>query len=98
MRECFEAIVTESDFVRTHNAATFVYPHGGRHVDHVVFLRDDLLVVDERGELRFRGDDPWTGVFRAASVFGNGDDFKILVLQFLVERLPAWQVKAAASP
>jgi hypothetical protein len=57
-----------------------------------------LPVINERGELRLCGGDPRTGIFRAAGVFGNGDDFKILILQFLVERLPAWQVKAAASP
>jgi hypothetical protein len=57
-----------------------------------------LLIVDERGVLRFCGGDPWTGIFRAAGVFGNRDDFKILFLQFLVERLPAWQIKTAASP
>jgi hypothetical protein len=57
-----------------------------------------LFVIDERGELGLCGRDPLTGIFRPAGIFGNGDDFKILVLQFLVERLPAWQVKAAASP
>jgi hypothetical protein len=56
------------------------------------------LVVDQRGELRLRGGYPWSGIFRAAGIFGNRDDLEIFVLQFLVERLPAWQVKAAASP
>jgi hypothetical protein len=61
-------------------------------------LRHDLLVINERRELRLRGRNPSPRVFCATRIFGNGDDFKILILQFLVERLPAWQVKAAASP
>jgi hypothetical protein len=57
-----------------------------------------LLVVNQRREFGLRGSDPGAGVFGAAGVFGNRDDFKILRLQFFVESLPAWQVKAAASP
>jgi hypothetical protein len=57
-----------------------------------------LFVVDQGGELRLCGSDPWTSVFRAARVFGDGNDFKILLFEFLVKRLPAWQVEAAASP
>jgi hypothetical protein len=57
-----------------------------------------LLIVDQSGELRLGGCDPWTCIFGTACVFGNRDDLEILVFQFLVERLPAWQVKAAASP
>src|SRR5262249_1728574 len=42
--------------------------------------------------------DPWSGIFHAAGILGHGNDLEILVSQLLVECLPAWQVKAAASP
>ncbi len=34
----------------------------------------------------------------SASVLRGGDDFEILVLQFLVNFLPSWQIEAAPSP
>jgi hypothetical protein len=42
--------------------------------------------------------DPGSGILNAADVFGNGDDFEILVLVFRVEFLPARQIETAASP
>ena len=47
---------------------------------------------------RFCLGDPFPGIFDATGILGYGEDFEILVFQLLVKRLPAWQVKAAASP
>ena len=64
----------------------------------MIFLRDDLPFVNQRGELRFGCGDPWPGIFRAAGVLRHRDDFEISLLQFFVESLPTWQVETAASP
>jgi hypothetical protein len=64
----------------------------------VILLRDDLLNINQRGKLRFGRADPGSGVFGATGVLRNRDNFKIFVLQFLVEGLPTWQVETAASP
>jgi hypothetical protein len=42
--------------------------------------------------------DPRPRVFDSARVLRDGDDLEILVLQFAIKLLPAWQIKAAASP
>ena len=34
----------------------------------------------------------------AAGVLRDGDDLKVLALQFFVECLPTWQIKSAPSP
>ena len=73
-------------------------PHRRRHIYHAVLLRNGLLLVDQRGVFRLRGDDPGPRVFGAAGVLRHGNDFEVFVLQFFVERLPAWQVETAASP
>jgi hypothetical protein len=41
---------------------------------------------------------PRAGILRAARVFSDSDDFEIPFFEFFIERLPAWQVKVAASP
>lgn len=64
----------------------------------MILLRDDLLNINQRGKLRFGCGDPLSGVFGATGVLGNRNNFKVFVLQFLVERLPAWQVETTASP
>jgi len=57
-----------------------------------------LLLINEGGEFRLRRFDPRAGVFRAARILSDRDDFKIPDPKFFVEELPAWQVEAAASP
>jgi len=57
-----------------------------------------LLFINERGELRLRRGDPRAGIFGATGVLSDRDDFEVLVLEFFVEGLPAWQVETAASP
>ena len=64
----------------------------------MIFLRDDLPFVDQRGELRFGCGDPAPGVFRAARVLRHRDDFEIPAPKFFIESLPTWQVETAASP
>ena len=64
----------------------------------MILLGDDLLSVNQRGKLRFGRGDPRSGIFGATGVLRYRDDFKIFVLQFLIERLPTWQVETAASP
>ena len=64
----------------------------------MILLRDDLLIINQRDKVRFGRGDPGSGIFCATGVLRDRDNFKIFVLQFLVERLPTWQVEAAASP
>jgi hypothetical protein len=54
--------------------------------------------IDERGVGGFGGVVPFSGGGFAPGILGGGDDFKILIVQFGVEFLPAWQVETAASP
>jgi hypothetical protein len=57
-----------------------------------------MLLVDERRVRGVSGGNPLAGVLHAIGVLRDGDDFEILVFELLVDCLPAWQVKAAASP
>jgi hypothetical protein len=57
-----------------------------------------MLHVDQRGEGGFSFVVPLAGGCFASGILRGGDDFEILVLQFLVGFLPAWQIEAAASP
>ena len=57
-----------------------------------------MLYVNEGREGRVGSVIPAAGRDFASGILGGGNDFKILVLQFRVEFLPAWQVVAAASP
>lgn len=57
-----------------------------------------MIRIDQRGERRLRGVVPLTGRRFAAGVLRGGDDLEVLRLQFVVECLPAWQVKSAPSP
>ena len=73
--------------------------------EHGVGQRTDFLCCLDGlfGQIRFGFEilkrvDPRACVFGAARVLGDGDDLKILVFQLLIDCLPAWQVKAAASP
>jgi hypothetical protein len=61
-------------------------------------LRDDLFVIDQGREVRLCGDDPFPGISCATGVFCNRDYFEFFVLEFLIECLPAWQIKSATSP
>jgi hypothetical protein len=54
--------------------------------------------VDERGERRLGGVVPLAGRGFAADVLRGGDDLEVLVLQFSVDLLPAWQIESAPSP
>jgi hypothetical protein len=76
----------------------FIDPDGGRHVDHVVEARDQVLSVDQDCVFRLGGFDPFARVFDPAGVLRDGDDLEILVLQFAVKLLPPWQIESAASP
>jgi hypothetical protein len=42
--------------------------------------------------------DPRPRVFDSARIFGDGDNLEVLIFELLVNCLPAWQVKTAASP
>jgi len=42
--------------------------------------------------------DPGAGRLDAADILGYRNDFKVLVLDFREEFLPAWQIESAASP
>jgi hypothetical protein len=57
-----------------------------------------VLSVDQSGEGGFRAIVPLARRALAARVLGRRDDFEILVLQFRVQFLPAWQIETAASP
>jgi hypothetical protein len=92
------SVVYVGDFVGAHDAPFFIDPDGGRHVDHVVEPRDQVLGVDQDGVFGLGGLDPFAGVFDPAGVLRDGNDLEILVLQFAVKFLPSWQVKSAASP
>src|SRR5262249_29460775 len=57
-----------------------------------------MVLVDQDGVRGIGVGNGLARVFHAASVLGDGDDFKILVFELLVDRLPSWQVQVAASP
>jgi hypothetical protein len=73
-------------------------PDSGWNVDELECGTDGVLDVDERGECRFRGIVPLSCGSFASGVLGCGDDFEVLALEFLINLLPAWQIKPAASP
>lgn len=54
--------------------------------------------IDQGREGGFSGVVELAGRSLARSVLGNADQFETLALQFLVYRLPAWQVPGAPSP
>ena len=54
--------------------------------------------IDQRGEGGLRGVVPLAGRGFAAGILRGGDDLEVLALQFVVECLPAWQIKSAPSP
>jgi CheY-like chemotaxis protein len=56
-----------------------------------------MLRVDERRVGRFGRVVPLTGCGLSAGVVRRGDDLEILLLQLLVDLLPAWQIESAAS-
>jgi hypothetical protein len=73
--------------------------------EHGIRQRADFLCCLNSffGQIRFGFEilkrlDPRAGIFYAASVLRDRDDLKVLVFQLLIDCLPAWQVKAAASP
>jgi len=57
-----------------------------------------MLDVDQRRKGRFGFVVPLAGGCFASGILRCGNDFKILILQFLVGFLPAWQIESAASP
>jgi hypothetical protein len=57
-----------------------------------------VLRVDELRERRLRGVVPLAGRRLATDVLSGGDDLEVLVLQFSVDLLPAWQIESAPSP
>ncbi len=57
-----------------------------------------MLGVNESGVGSFRGVVPFSRGCFSAGILRGGDDFEILVVQFGVEFLPAWQIETAASP
>jgi hypothetical protein len=56
------------------------------------------LDVDQGGKGRLGLVIPLAGRLFAAGILRRGDDLEILVFQFGVQFLPAWQIEAAASP
>ena len=91
-------VVGVSDFVGTHDAPLFIDPNAGRYVDHVVKARDYVLLVNQHRVISLARFDPRQRSLDAARVFGDRNDFKVLILEFAINCLPAWQVCAAASP
>jgi hypothetical protein len=57
-----------------------------------------MLNVDQRGVGGIGAVIPLPGRLFAARILCRRDDFEILVLQFRVQFLPAWQIQPAASP
>jgi len=57
-----------------------------------------MLGVYERGEGGLSSVVPLPGRLLATCVLRRSDDFKILIFEFRVNVLPAWQIEAAASP
>jgi hypothetical protein len=57
-----------------------------------------MLDVNQRRKGRFGFVVPLAGGCFASGILRCGNDFEILVLQFLVGFLPAWQIESAASP
>ena len=47
-----------------------------------------MLLVNQDGVFDLAGFDPGSGSFDAARIFGDGNNFKILALQFAVNFLP----------
>jgi hypothetical protein len=76
----------------------FVNEHGIRERPGVPGCLNGFLGQIGLGRKILQRIDPRAGIFIAAGILGDGDDFKILVFQLLVDCLPAWQVKAASSP
>lgn len=87
-RDADTFVVGVGDFVRTHDAPLFIDPNAGRHIDHVVEARHDVLFVNQHEIFGLAVFDPGQRGFDAARVFGNGDDFKVLIFEFAVNRLP----------
>jgi hypothetical protein len=57
-----------------------------------------VFLVDEHGVFGFACRDPGTSVLCAAGVLSHRNNLKVLTLEFLIEGLPAWQIKTATSP
>ena len=98
MRKRFEAVVCESYFGRADDSSLLINPNAGGNVDEAVEFGDEMLLVNQDGVIRMSGGDPRAGVANAAGILSDAQDFKIFVAEILVEDLPSWQVKAAASP
>ena len=54
-----------------HDATFLVDPDGGRHVDHVVEARDQMLGVNEDSVFGLGGFNPFARVFDSAGVLGD---------------------------
>jgi hypothetical protein len=66
----------------------FIDPNARRHIDHVVEARHDVLFVNQHEIFGLAVFDPGQRGFDAAGVFGDGDDFKVLIFEFAVNFLP----------
>src|SRR5262249_13987799 len=59
---------------------------------------DRMLGVNQSRICCLRRVVPFSGCRFSSRILRRRDDFEILVLQFAVDFLPAWQVESAASP
>lgn len=81
-----------------HDAPLLVDPDARGHVDHVVQRADGVLRVIKRRECGLGAIVELACGCLAGRVLGRRDDLEILILQFLVDLLPTWQIEAATSP
>ena len=57
-----------------------------------------MFRVNQSRIRRIGGIVEFSGSGFASGILRGGDDFKIVIFQFFVDFLPAWQVKFASSP
>lgn len=96
-RKKFKRVGSKHHVVGPDNPTIFVNPESGGNVVNVIPLGQPVTGVDQAWMVGFSLFNIGTWIVKIAFQ-SNRDQGKILVLEFLVDILPDWQVISTASP